>query len=164
MRPNPTFLVLVFSLFGSQSIAQDAERRELVNACVAQRVSLFLQDNAREISADGGVTCPSADFTNFSERRHNRSGEIRLTSPVGWQLCEGTSPRLITVSDNGGAAGNFTITADRTSVSIPVSCSGAGIGGGRRWYNGTIAADICPILSDQERVDIVYECVLLLDQ
>ena len=99
-------------LFGFSVVTVHAQsnKEDLIKACVKDQLSsLQMSSSQVESFVSPGVTCPAADVVGFppKERKHNRSGEIRLAMPEGRTLCPGTIPQLLNVSDNGGGHGNF---------------------------------------------------------
>lgn len=158
------FAVLVLFVSATAVAAQDG-RRELIRACVGETSQLRQSSTAQVIARSGGVTCPAADVVGFPprERKHDRSATLVVDAGPGRVICPGTSPFVRNVSDNGGTQGNVQIDEHRTSASLFIGCSGAGLGAGRRWYNAELVAQSCSMITEDMLLDITLECAAKLE-
>jgi hypothetical protein len=144
----------------ASTASSQTQRRDLVRACVeVSTAELQMASKGSERKA-GGVTCPSGDIVGFPprERRHNRSGEISVSAPPDRVICPGSVPQVTDVSDNGGSRGNVVISPNARTASVPVSCSGAGVGAGRRWFNATLVIQTCVMITEEMILDATLEC------
>ncbi len=146
------------------SFSQDT-KKELIRSCVKQASQELQTNSARDVAASGGVTCPSGDIVGFPprSRKHNRSSTISVAAGSGRLICPGTIPTIRNESSNGGSRGNFTFDANRDRVLMTVSCSGAGPGSGRRWYNADLVAKSCVKITDEIVLDLTLECAAKLN-
>lgn len=155
---------IIFTISAVISVSQIAyaqsDRRQLIRQCVEVTTSEQQIASASTVESSGGVTCPSGDVVGFPprERKHNRNGTITVPMGGGRIVCPGTVPQLVNVSDNGGSSGNFQFATDGTSVSVPISCRGAGVGQGRRWFNATLQARSCVRITEDMILDATLEC------
>ena len=161
-KPLRTFFIstLLATVFFSHDTHAQSERRQLIRQCVEITTSEQQISSAITVENSGGVTCPPGDIVGFPprERKHNRSGSISVQMGSGRVVCPGTVPELTNVSDNGGHRGNYQFATDGTSVSLQISCSGAGVGQGRRWFNATLRARSCVRITEDMILDATLAC------
>ncbi|MEM6757843.1 MAG: hypothetical protein AAF601_00040 [Pseudomonadota bacterium] len=153
-------IVLIASPLG----ADTHSKRSLAVNCVNAATLAYQQESAREVVAKGGVTCPAGDIVGFppKTRKHNRNSTITLAAGTGRVICPGTTPTVRNVSSNNGTRGNFEFAADRSSVSMPISCRGASPGQGRRWFNAEVVAQSCPAATEEVTLQVTRDCAAKL--
>lgn len=138
----------------------DTTKKDLVKACVEQKKLGYMNSHVSTVHARGGVECPSADTVGFPprERKHNRDQSLVLDAGSGRVFCGNPEVTYEVHSENGGGRGNYSMSDDRKKISLPIYCRGAGLAEGRRWYEVTIFAKSCPMISDDQSLSFLREC------
>ncbi|MEL7092960.1 MAG: hypothetical protein AAFN94_14605 [Pseudomonadota bacterium] len=154
----------LLALLSTPLSADNHSKRSLALDCIAQAKRAYQMDNARDVVAKGGVTCPAGDIVGFppKSRKHNRNGTITVAAGTGREICPGTTPEVRNVSTNNGSRGEFSYSSDRSTVSMPISCRGASPGQGRRWYNAELVAQSCPAITDAVELRLTRNCAVKL--
>ena len=151
------FLPIVFIPLNSHS---ETTKKDLVKACVIQKKKSYINSNSSVVSAKGRVECKSADTVGFPprERKHDKSSNITLSAGSGRVFCSNPEVTYAVHSDNDGGRRNYSMSGDRTTITLPIFCKGAGLTQGRRWYEVTISAKSCPKVSEDQSLNFMLDC------
>jgi len=149
-------LALVLSLIHIGWAKADA-----IDDCIALKQQNF--EARQTFIQSGSVTCPSGDIVGFPprSRKHNRNGTITYTAPTGYVIEDKSVNSIVieNVSSNNGTHGAVNINAEKTSVSVQISCSGKSVGQGRAWQNINIKGAIVQAPSTEQIKQWVLQCV-----
>lgn len=130
-----------------------------VEQCVRQKIAAAEQ--RQNISNSGSVTCPAGDIVGFPprEQKHNRSGEVCITAPNGRVLVNENATSIVArpVSDNGGSMSALNIKSERQAC-VSISCSGAGVGQGRRWMEAAVSGQTKRSIPSDDIIQMTLEC------
>ena len=151
-------------LLAAPLAADSHSKRSLAVDCVNQATRDYQQDSARAVVAKGGVPSPAGAIVGIppKPRKPNRTRKIPVAAGKGRVICPGTTPTVRNESSNNGSRGNFQYASDRSSVSMPISCRGAGPGQGRRWYNAELVAQSCPAVTRAVTLRLTRDCAAKL--
>lgn len=153
-------MTTAFLIISSPNIIEKAKADE-IDDCVSRLQSVF--ESSQQFSQEGEITCPAGDIVGFPPRirRNDRSGVVAYTAPDGRTIVDRSinSINVINVSQNNGRFGTPSISSDRRTVSVPVSCDGKGPGEGRSWQKIQIQGSTIRNPTQDDLKSWILQCV-----
>lgn len=159
MKSSYIIIGTIFAILSLDALGETTNK-DLVKACVNQKKTEFINSHTSPVSTRGGVECPAADLVGFPprERKHDRNLDLTLSAGAGRVFCNNPEVSYAVHSDNGGGRGNHSISNDKSTLTVPIYCRGAGLTQGRRWYDVTVSAKTCPIINEDLSLNFMLEC------
>lgn len=150
-------LLFVMTAVVTPSIA----RADEVDECIARKQTAY--EDPRSFEQLGEITCAAADVVGFPPRirRNDERGSLTYRAPSGYTIRNQSisSIAIVNLSQNNGSYGSPSIAPDGASVTVPLACSGKGVGEGRAWQHIKITGTIVRLPPNDLLKQWGIECV-----
>jgi hypothetical protein len=111
----------------------------------------------------GDVTCPPGDIVGFPPRlrTENRESVVTYTAPTGKVIRNNSvsSIQIENLSSVNGSIGTPTVSADGSTVSVPISCRGKNVTEGRAWQEIRLSGTMIQLPSQGNLKNWAITCV-----
>ena len=142
-------------------LTSTTSRGDEVDECLARKQKDY--ESPQTFEQHGDITCGSADVVGIPPRvrTHDESGAVSYKAPPGFVIQNQSisSIQIQNVSQSSGSYGSPTIAPDGSVVTVPISCSGKGIGEGRAWQEIVVRGTIVRVASTEQIKQWAIECV-----
>jgi len=143
------------------ALGSTASRADEVDECLARNQKNY--ENPQNFEQRGEITCGSADVVGIPPRirTHDESGAVSYKAPPGFVIQNQSisSIQIENVSQSSGSYGSPTIAPDGSVVTVPIACTGKGIGEGRAWQQIVVRGTIVRVASTEQIKQWALECV-----
>ncbi|MDA9420991.1 hypothetical protein [Bradyrhizobium sp. CCBAU 53380] len=136
-------------------------RSDEVDECLGREQKAYETPQAFE--QRGEITCGSADVVGIPPRvrTHDASSVVSYKAPPGFAIRNQaiTSIQIENISQSNGSYGSPTISPDGSTVTVPIACTGKGIGQGRAWQEIVVRGTIVRVASTEQIKQWAVQCV-----